>query len=114
MLPPEVLRAKEALAEADVAHLRRILRQSGAAARDLDPEQVIAAAEGMAGELRKFRPPDYVMARVELLERLGGGQTLNGALSNQRVGQLLEPMALLRIGKYLLAQSGAVQFSVGL
>ena len=58
------------LEDSDLAHLKRLLKQATASARDADPATVVEAARGMAAEIRKFKPPEYVVERVEKLETM--------------------------------------------
>ncbi len=58
------------LSERDVAHLRRIMRKASAAAKTRDQESIVKASLAMAAEVRKFKPPQYVLDRVTKLEAL--------------------------------------------
>jgi uncharacterized membrane protein YkvA (DUF1232 family) len=58
------------LGEGDLRHLRAVAERASARA-SRRPERAIAlAARARAAELRKFRPPSYVMERVADLEEL--------------------------------------------
>ncbi|MFQ5514388.1 MAG: YkvA family protein [Myxococcota bacterium] len=58
------------LSDRDVQHLRRIMRKASAAAKTQDEESIIKAAMAMASEVRRFKPPQYVLERVHKLETL--------------------------------------------
>ena len=58
------------LSDRDVRHLRRIMRKASSKARHSDEEAIVKAAKAIAGEVRKFKPPQYVVKRVENLEEL--------------------------------------------
>ena len=58
------------LSERDIAHLRRVMRKTTRAARSQPEGAIIGAALAMAEEVRKFKPPVYVLERVARLESL--------------------------------------------
>ncbi len=58
------------LSERDVQHLRRVMRKATRAARAQPETAIIGAALAMAEEVRKFKPPVYVLERVARLESL--------------------------------------------
>ena len=58
------------LSDRDVRYLRRIMRKASTAAKSQDEASVIKAAVAMAAEVRKFKPPQYVIERVSKLETL--------------------------------------------
>ncbi len=58
------------LSDRDVAHLRRIMRKASSTAKQSDEEAIVKAARAIAGEVRKFKPPQYVLERVLRLESL--------------------------------------------
>ncbi len=58
------------LRDRDLKHLRRIMRQATTAVKNQPEDSIIAAAMAMAGEVRKFKPPDYVVTRIDKLETL--------------------------------------------
>ena len=58
------------LSDRDVQHLRRLMRKASSAARSDNEEQIIKAALTMATEVRKFKPPQFVLERVGRLESL--------------------------------------------
>jgi uncharacterized membrane protein YkvA (DUF1232 family) len=60
------------LSSQDVAHLRRLIRGSTAAASRQDASSIVAAAETLAKEVRSAQPPQYVLERVAKLESLVG------------------------------------------
>ena len=65
------------LSERDVEHLRRMMRRVGAAAGGKPREAILGAARAMAEEVRKFRPPEYVLERaswlIDLIDMLEDG-----------------------------------------
>ena len=58
------------LSDRDVAHLRRIMRKASSKAKHSDEDAIMKAAIAIAGEVRKFKPPQYVLERVLRLESL--------------------------------------------
>ncbi len=58
------------LSDRDVHHLRRIMRRASAAAKNQNEDSIIKAATTMSSEVRKFKPPVYVLERVAKLETL--------------------------------------------
>jgi len=58
------------LEDSDLVHLKKMLKQATAAAEGADPKTVVEAARGMAAEIRKFKPPEYVVERVVKLETM--------------------------------------------
>lgn len=64
------LKVEFTLSERDLTHLRRIMRKVSASAKLQAEPQIISAARGMAAEIRKFKPPVYVLERVAKLETM--------------------------------------------
>jgi uncharacterized membrane protein YkvA (DUF1232 family) len=58
------------LGEKDVAYLRKILKQAGAAAKGKSEEEIIRAGTRQARDAREANPPQYVLDRVEKLETI--------------------------------------------
>ncbi len=56
------------LSESDVDHLRSVMRHARSNVLRRTEASVIGSALVMAREVRKFRPPDYVIARLERIE----------------------------------------------
>ena len=54
----------------DVKHLRQVMRKAATAAKGQTEEAILSASVAMAAEVRKFKPPQYVMDRVNSLETL--------------------------------------------
>ncbi len=58
------------LGEKDVAFLRRLIRHAGAKVKGQDPTPIVVAAADLAKRVRAASPPQYVLERVEKLERI--------------------------------------------
>ena len=58
------------LSDRDVQHLRRIMRKASTTAKGGSEDTIIKGAMAMAEEVRKFKPPQYVVERVRKLETL--------------------------------------------
>ncbi|TDJ06797.1 MAG: DUF1232 domain-containing protein [Deltaproteobacteria bacterium] len=58
------------LSDRDVKHLRSIMRKASYQAKAQDEDSIIKATRAISAELRKFKPPQYVLERVLRLETL--------------------------------------------
>jgi uncharacterized membrane protein YkvA (DUF1232 family) len=58
------------LGERDVAFLRRLIRHAGARVKGQDPAAIVVAAADLARRVRRAGPPQYVLERVEKLEKI--------------------------------------------
>ena len=70
MPPLDRLTVTFTLGARDVRHLRRVAEHAAAGASERPELAIRAAARARAEEVRKFRPPEYVLDRVVALEQL--------------------------------------------
>ncbi len=56
------------LEDEDLAHLKRMLRSAAAAAKEKDPQKIVAAALVTARRAREAEPPAYVLEHITMIE----------------------------------------------
>ena len=98
------------LSDRDVKHLRRIMRKASAAAKTRDEDSIIKAAKGMASEVRKFKPPQYVLSRM-CWNTLGLNLKTSSHLRTNQIcliSQIISPSVTLIKGRkaIMIKQSG--------
>lgn len=58
------------LADADLDHFRRVMRQARDVARQLGPEEVLASAEGLLSRIKATEVPEFIRDRLERIRTL--------------------------------------------
>lgn len=58
------------LADADLDHFRRVMRQARSVAKERGPDEVLAAAEALLGRIKGIEIPEFIRDRLERLRTL--------------------------------------------